>query len=457
MKMRLFVATGVALACSSLAWADGFTLQATIYDSDASLHPAFSCYSQGGEGCQFGAAQDVGKETALAAVNYCIGIKTGMVSDVLDPETKKPTLTTEGAKCFIDAKYFDQLFTYTEGVNEKSVFNIPFELTDDGEWLFDSDYYISPGTQVQGGFYPVELTTAESVLQVDSSQVPLDSARTKRIAEGPVFFGPSLLAIDPLTGESQIDVLCKGPGWDKGFDCAGYFVGGDDVQTFVAEKLHLEMYDCVLGWSCPDKAPENWKFYEESSETMVEGMGSVRWSSRTGRNQHFCLEAHTQFTYKPGVKFSFRASDDLWVFIDNKLAVDLAGTHMTAPGYVDMSYFKGVSGEFVEGNKYDLDIFFCDRRTTMNALRIKTNAFSEDEVAIKARPVAAKSFKAYAQGNSIAIAADNRSAAKYTVLNTLGTVVRSGNLQQGRAVVPALTSGSYIVKVGPATRRVTVR
>ena len=172
MDKRLFVAASVALVGASSALADRFTLQATIYDSDADLHPAFSCFSQGGEGCQFGAAQDVGKETALAAVNYCIGVKTGMVSDVLDPETKKPTLTTEGAKCFIDAKYFDQLFNYTEGVNEKTLFDIPFEQTDDDQLLFDSDYYISPGTQVQGGFYPVELTTAESVLQVDSTQVP---------------------------------------------------------------------------------------------------------------------------------------------------------------------------------------------------------------------------------------------------------------------------------------------
>ena len=460
MDKRLFVAASVALVGASSALADRFTLQATIYDSDADLHPAFSCFSQGGEGCQFGAAQDVGLETARTAINFCFGIKPGMVENVLDSVTKKPTLTTAGKKCFIDEKYFNQLFNYTEGVNEKTLFDIPFEQTDDDQLLFDSDFYISPGTVAQGGFYPAELSTDSSVVATDSTQQPVAAARTKRTAEGPVFFGPSLLEIDPLAGESQIDVLCNGPAWDNGFDCQNQFVDGAEEEEFIQTNLRLSRNlpsGCVLGWSCPDQAPEGWKFYEESSETMVEGLGSVRWYSKTGRNQHFCLEAHTQFSYRPGVKFSFRSSDDLWVFIDNKLAVDLGGTHMTAPGYVDMKHFKGVSGEFKAGEKYDLDIFFCDRRTTMNSLRIKTNAFTEEAVGVKARSVAAKAFNAFAQGNSIAIAMDNNSAAKYTILNSLGSVVRSGNLQQGRAVVPALTSGSYIVKVGPATRLVTVR
>ena len=107
MDKRLFVAASVALVGASSALADRFTLQATIYDSDADLHPAFSCFSQGGEGCQFGAAQDVGLETARAAINFCFGIKPGMVENVLDSVTKKPTLTTAGKKCFIDEKYFN--------------------------------------------------------------------------------------------------------------------------------------------------------------------------------------------------------------------------------------------------------------------------------------------------------------------------------------------------------------
>ena len=54
-----------------------YTMAAIIYDTDADLHPAFSCWSQGGEGCQAmsgTAAQGVDKTTAIAAINACIGV-----------------------------------------------------------------------------------------------------------------------------------------------------------------------------------------------------------------------------------------------------------------------------------------------------------------------------------------------------------------------------------------------
>ena len=55
---------------------------------------------------------------------------------------------------------------------------------------------------------------------------------------------------------------------------------------------------------------------------------------------------------------------------------------MAAPGYVNLDKFKGKSGELVAGNQYDLDIFFCDRRTTMSNVRIKTNMYIVQKTAI---------------------------------------------------------------------------
>ena len=71
----------------------------------------------------------------------------------------------------------------------------------------------------------------------------------------------------------------------------------------------------------------------------------------------------------------------IWVFINNKLAVDLGGTHLAAPGYVDLDKFMP-DGEV--GKSYDIDIYFCDRRTTMSNVRIKTNMFIEQTTGIQA-------------------------------------------------------------------------
>ena len=378
-----------------------YTMAAVIYDTDADLHPAFSCWSQGGEGCQAmsgTAAQGVDKTTAIAAINACIGVTPGIVESTLDetvPQNqRKPKLSSAGKKCFMDEKYFNQLFNYTQGVNEKSCFDMPFHRSTDGKWEFDSDFYTSPGLEVQGGFYPVEASTDSSILAADPLQTPVAKARTKRMAEGPVFYGPALRENDPAEGIPNIDVLCNGPGWDGGIKCDGLFADGEGTETVVREHFGLgnDNTGCIFGWSCPNDAPKGWAFFEDGTETPAEAgvggqvNGSPRWTSKTGRNQQFCFESHAKFTHKPGLKFNFRGDDDIWVFIDNQLAVDLGGTHLAAPGYVNLDKFKGKSGALEAGKQYDLDIFFCDRRTTMSNVRIKTNMYIQQKTAIEAKP-----------------------------------------------------------------------
>ncbi len=361
-----------------------FSVPWIVYDTDAKLHPAFSCYSQGGEGCQTG-AQGVDLETALKAVNDCIGLTQGAVETTLDATTKKPKLTTAGKKCFIDEKYFNQLFNYTQGVNEMSCFDMPvWHMERGGWWSFGSDYYVSPGTQARGGFFPVEQTDDASVKLANSDQIPLAAARTKRDAEGPVFYGPSLRKLDSLEGVPVMDLLCNGPGWSKGHDCEGVFADGETTEAFVQTAFNLpKTYpdNCVFGWSCETAAPEGWPFYKSGTDTPAVDPTGYRWQSMVksdgtgGRNHHFCYETHAKFTYKPGLRLALRGSDDIWAYIDNKLAIDLGGVHLDAPGYVDLDAFEGTSGKMVVGNQYDVDIFACDRRTTMSNFEISTNMF----------------------------------------------------------------------------------
>lgn len=354
-----------------------YKLAAIIYDTDASLHPAFSCYSAGGEGCQYG-AQGVAAATAQAAVNACIGVTHGIVQDTLGAD-KKPLLKTaamggKGETCFISQSYFDQLFRPTAGVNEMTCFDLPFNRDSYGKWEFNSDYYTSPGITVQGGFYPAEATTDAKILTEYGSS-PVEAARTKRFAEGPVFVGPALREVEASENAQKFDLLCNGSGWLGGIDdCSGRF--GDGDHDMAAINTWLGTKDaCIWGWSCQDSKPAGWPSYKDGSETLS-ATGSPRWQSKVGRNQQFCFESHAQFVYKPGLRFNFRGDDDIWVFIGGKLAVDLGGTHLAAPGYAVLDNLTDKNGNpFVEGETYDLDIFFCDRRTTMSNVRINTNMY----------------------------------------------------------------------------------
>ena len=355
-----------------------FVLGATIYDTDASLHPSFSCYSSSGNaGCQAldgTVAQGVEATKALEAINACIGVTTGIVDPTLG-EDKKPKLSATGKKCFIDEKYFNQLFNYTEGVNEKSCFDIPFTRADHGKWEFNSDLFISPGLKnpVIGGFYPVEATNDDIVKAYFANQTPIAAARQKRDAEGPIFLGSALRAIDSSEQVPVFNTICNGPGWDKGNDCNGQFAEGDITTSFI-QSINSTI-DCVFGWSCSEQAPTNWPLFTGGTETVAT-TGAPRWTSKVegngnqGRNLHFCAESHSSFKYRKGLKFSISGSDDIWVFINNKLAVDIGGTHLTAPGYVDVDKFM-TNAEI--GKNYDIDIFYCNRRASFSTLQISTN------------------------------------------------------------------------------------
>lgn len=391
----------------------GYELAAMIYDTDASLHGAFTCNPDWNAGqtpaqahanaCYSASAKFQVLSSATGEMP-CIGVTKGMVESTLDPKTKKMKLTSTGKKCFGAQadEAFAAMFNFTEGVNEQYCFNMPFEQAADGKFEFESDYYQSPGATVPGGFYPAEEPPPADMMM--SARLP--AAENKRKAEGPVYFcgdqEPSttplgLRTIHATEGVPMSDLICNGPGWDGGVDCDGLFQGGSEftigenaIATQISRKLGVTWNGDGWAWSCSGLTmPEGWPTYAEGSETKSTANGATyRWTSgksdatvltTAGRNQHFCFESHANFRFRNGLKFSFRGDDDIWVFIDNKLAVDLGGTHLAAPGYVDLDKFMPNA---VVGRTYDIDIYFCDRRTTMSNVHIKTNMFIEQTTGI---------------------------------------------------------------------------
>jgi fibro-slime domain-containing protein len=149
-----------------------------------------------------------------------------------------------------------------------------------------------------------------------------------------------------------------------------------------------------------------------------------------GRNNHFSftMEMVYEFTARSGMTFNFRGDDDVWVFIDNRLVLDIGGIHEAVS---DNFRLDDVLSASEINRPHVLRVFYAERHTTESNIRITTNIVSAKSLSIvdnNGRPVSSEKN------------ADEKDTLRVIIRDDIGQELQSGRDYECKDVVWTITN-----------------
>ncbi|MFN0010342.1 MAG: fibro-slime domain-containing protein [Phycisphaerales bacterium] len=169
-------------------------------------------------------------------------------------------------------------------------------------------------------------------------------------------------------------------------DVAGSYASNNSSYCFKSAASFAQWYRDVSGVNVSKNVPLVLNRVAGTNKYVMDSATDEPWKSKsgffpingelfgnyssTGKNFHFTTEVETSFIFEKGKGqiFKFTGDDDVWVFIDGQLVIDLGGIHGKVEQYLELDRLAWLE----DGKQYMLKIFHAERHTTESNWRIET-------------------------------------------------------------------------------------